>query len=52
MRAGRLPSWLKKDISRGKSLFKVKDILSDLRLNTVCQSAKCPNIGECFGERI
>lgn len=50
MRAGRFPSWFKKDISRGKSLFKVKDILSDLRLNTVCQSAKCPNIGECFVE--
>ncbi|MEW6615721.1 MAG: lipoyl synthase [Thermodesulfobacteriota bacterium] len=49
MRVSRFPSWLKKDISRGKGLFKVKNILSDLRLNTVCQSAKCPNIGECFG---
>lgn len=52
MRVSRLPSWLKKDISRGKDLFKVKEILSELKLNTVCQSAKCPNIGECFGEGI
>jgi len=52
MRISRLPSWLKKDISRGKGLFKVKKILSELGLNTVCQSAKCPNIGECFGEGI
>ncbi len=52
MRVSRLPSWLKKDISRGKDLFKVKDILSELKLNTVCQRAKCPNIGECFGEGI
>ena len=52
MRVGRLPSWLKKDISRGKGLFKVKETLSELKLNTVCQSAKCPNIGECFGEGV
>jgi lipoic acid synthetase len=50
VRVSRLPSWLKKDISRGKGLFKVKEILSELGLNTVCQSAKCPNIGECFGD--
>ncbi|MBI4620516.1 MAG: lipoyl synthase [Desulfobacterales bacterium] len=52
MRVSRLPSWLKKDISRGKGLFKVKDTLSELGLNTVCQGAKCPNIGECFGEGV
>ncbi len=27
----------------------VADLLSDLKLNTVCQEASCPNIGECFG---
>jgi len=27
----------------------VKDLLADLKLHTVCQSASCPNIGECFG---
>jgi lipoic acid synthetase len=42
--------WLKKDIPRGKGLFKVKYTLSELGLNTVCQSAKCPNIGECFSQ--
>ncbi|MFH2013116.1 MAG: lipoyl synthase [Pseudomonadota bacterium] len=50
MRVTRLPSWLKKDIYRGKDLFKVREVISALKLNTVCQSAKCPNIGECYGE--
>ena len=28
---------------------KVKDSLSNLNLNTVCEEAQCPNIGECWG---
>ena len=50
MRSKKLPMWLKKGISRGEGLFRVKDTISKLGLNTVCQSAKCPNIGECFSK--
>lgn len=42
------PAWLKKRIPAGTSGQKVRDILSDLRLHTVCRSALCPNIAECF----
>jgi lipoic acid synthetase len=43
------PRWLKKKISlNNKNILKVKNLLSDLNLHTVCQSAKCPNIFECF----
>ncbi len=41
------PSWLNKKISL-KGCLGVKSILRDLRLETVCEQALCPNIGECF----
>ena len=48
-RAGRdYPSWLKKRIPAGPAAARVRDILSGLRLNTVCGSALCPNMAECF----
>lgn len=46
----RLPSWLKRDVPKGESYFKLKQQLRDLKLSTVCEEAKCPNIGECWGE--
>ena len=45
----RLPSWLKTDIPVGKNYSRLKDTLSELKLSTVCEEAKCPNIGECWG---
>ena len=44
----RHPPWLRKRFSIGDSLHEMKKLLSRSRLNTVCQSARCPNIGECF----
>lgn len=44
----RLPPWLKTDIPMGKNYAKLKDTLRDLKLSTVCEEAKCPNIGECW----
>ncbi len=44
----RLPDWLKKRIPDIKATEETKNILERLNLNTVCESAKCPNIGECF----
>lgn len=42
------PDWLKKRINPGDEFRKTEKILKDLELNTVCQAAHCPNIGECF----
>lgn len=33
----------------GKNFSKIKSQLRDLRLSTVCEEARCPNIGECWG---
>ena len=44
----KLPVWLKKKIPNMKRVEETRDILKRLNLNTVCESAKCPNIGECF----
>lgn len=45
----RLPPWLKTEIPIGKNYARLKENLRDLKLNTVCEEAKCPNIGECWG---
>ncbi len=41
------PPWLVQRVAPG-SFEKVSDLLGGLGLHTVCQSAHCPNIGECF----
>eukprot|EP00794_Sanderia_malayensis_P007142 gene7142-7947_t len=45
----RLPKWLKRELPMGKNYFRLKENLRDLKLATVCEEAKCPNIGECWG---
>ena len=46
------PDWLKKKLNADRSkLGEIKVMLRSLRLNTVCEEAKCPNIGECFASR-
>lgn len=45
----RLPPWLKTEIPIGKNYNKIKTQLRQLQLSTVCEEAKCPNIGECWG---
>lgn len=46
----RLPQWLKREIPKGENYFRLKKDLEKLKLSTVCQEAKCPNIGECWGK--
>lgn len=46
----RLPEWLKQPIPKGENYFRLKKDLENLNLHTVCQEARCPNIGECWGE--
>jgi len=45
----RLPPWLKTEIPMGKNFSKLKGDLRGLKLATVCEEARCPNIGECWG---
>jgi len=47
----RRPRWLKIRLSGSHSSAEVRRLLSDLRLHTVCQSARCPNLGECWSQR-
>lgn len=44
----RLPPWLKVDIPKGKDYHRIKNQMKELKLATVCEEAKCPNIGECW----
>ena len=45
----RLPPWLKTEIPVGKNFSQLKSDLRGLKLSTVCEEARCPNIGECWG---
>jgi lipoyl synthase len=42
------PEWLRVKAPQWERVGSVKEILRDLALNTVCEEASCPNIGECF----
>ena len=44
----RKPSWLRARLGSGAGFTAVKQIVRDHRLSTVCEEAKCPNIGECW----
>ena len=46
------PDWLKTPISGKEKYFTVKKDLRSRSLVTVCEQAKCPNIGECWNEKI
>jgi len=45
----RLPSWLKSSIPVSKNYNRIRQDVKALKLNTVCEEARCPNIGECWG---
>ena len=42
------PSWLKVKAPGGENYHRIKNMLGELKLATVCQEAKCPNMGECW----
>ncbi|MCX7978619.1 MAG: lipoyl synthase, partial [Bdellovibrionaceae bacterium] len=44
----RKPEWLKVRAPSGDNYTRIKDMLGELKLATVCQEAKCPNMGECW----
>jgi len=47
----RLPDWIRVKPHTGKERQNVNTILKELHLNTVCESAKCPNLGECWHKK-
>lgn len=44
----RLPRWMKSVLPKGESYLKVKRLIADHHLNTICTSGNCPNKGECW----
>lgn len=46
--AGRKPAWLRAPMPGGKRFDTVRQTVREHRLATVCEEAKCPNIGECW----
>ncbi|MDO8532871.1 MAG: lipoyl synthase [Dehalococcoidia bacterium] len=46
--AARLPPWLKVRFPAGDTYMRLKRLMRDNSLHTVCEEARCPNIGECW----
>jgi lipoic acid synthetase len=47
----RLPDWLKRPLPAGNGNFFTQNLIRDLRLETVCEEARCPNRPECWSRR-
>ncbi len=48
MSASRKPTWLRAKLPNGPEYGRVRALVDDNKLHTVCQSAQCPNMGECW----
>jgi lipoic acid synthetase len=44
------PKWLRVKLPTGENYRKVREIVTEHRLHTICESGHCPNMGECWGE--
>jgi lipoic acid synthetase len=44
----RLPRWMKSELPSGENYSKVKRLIAEHKLNTICTSGNCPNKGECW----
>jgi lipoic acid synthetase len=49
--SGRLPKWLKRPIPQKNSNHLTAELMEELRLETVCENAKCPNRMECYSQQ-
>ena len=45
------PAWLRAPAPVGENYRELKQLVADLKLHTVCESAACPNVGECWNRR-
>src|SRR5262245_55284148 len=50
-RLPRHPPWIRMKMPAGDTFFELRERVKQLGLNTVCESASCPNIGECWNRR-
>jgi lipoyl synthase len=48
---GRFPSWLHRKLPKGSNLWQTGEVLTQNRLHTVCEEAKCPNLLECWSRK-
>ena len=48
-RFSKKPDWLKVKLPIGKAYTNVRQIVSEHKLHTICESGNCPNMGECWG---
>ena len=46
----RKPDWLRVKLPIGENYTKVRKLVDEYKLHTICQSGNCPNMGECWGE--
>lgn len=44
------PKWLRVKLPTGENYRKVRSLVDEHKLNTICESGSCPNMGECWGE--
>jgi len=47
---GKFPGWLQKKPINAEQVHNIKSLLRHLKVHTVCELARCPNIGECFSK--
>ena len=47
----RHPDWIRSKVPGGERYRDLKVLMREARLNTVCEEARCPNIGECWGHK-
>src|SRR5262249_56377998 len=50
-RPPRHPPWIRARLPSGEVYFDVRRLVHEQKLHTVCESASCPNIGECWSRR-
>lgn len=50
IKLGRFPSWLHRKMPRGIQIIETSEVLSNQRLPTVCEEARCPNLQECWSK--
>ena len=43
------PKWIRVKLPTGKNYRELRTLVDKYKLNTICQSGSCPNMGECWG---
>jgi lipoic acid synthetase len=46
----RKPKWMKSPLAKGKTYIKLKEVVKENNLHTICTSGNCPNMGECWSK--